>query len=1044
MVGMISVRFSLLFGLFFLVSRVSSQAMSLSLAAPTSQLFCYTPPPPSTPLLCAQSQEIFEPKSFKRVTANAPWSPRAFGVTRTFPRPLTFVHVNGTAIVLPNNSLVTVSGANGALFSTNINDIWASGDGGYEWFLIAGKTSTTHAYGEYANTSITPLYSTAAVSDRISGQVWLIAGYNNRGRTNLIWTSTNMIEWRSYTPLITARSGAAACRDTNGNMYLVGGSVTDSRFLNDVWSSRDGVNWIRVSAQALFPARYLLQLVAIQTSIMEADVLIIAGGDAGTQYNDFNDVWQSSNAGQDWTLITANAPFPPRMGFIMAVTSSNTLIITQGYVARSSSLTTLANDVFVSFDAAYSWYQCSHNTPLARWGATGTLDAEDHLFLLGGTLISPTWTLTYDVWRSTIPFNDRELLSKFCHRTVANVVQLDSNLTFSNDTDIIHAPNIPLLNTTLSSPSIVQLSSSRSMVCMLRTDHSILCTDPTQNNISSSLSRVCPWSNLSTYACGVGRLGLDGFGWKGSANGDVLTTNLTADGYSYISVNAVNLSSVGLFLLTSPDHHPSYYGESSLQWNYTLNADQFTDRYCISPIFNSSHSERMRSVTIRRHIRLQNLLHSPVQSLCGDKSKACGLLMNGTIVCWHSAPLDDAPISVSPPSYITFAQLECGIDSLSDTMTYACAIMANPGMTGRVLCWNVSGSTNDMLLLDNMTYWMYATMFQHVDIVIQQDLFNVWTNNDQSIAGAQQCLDASPIQPDRSLMNHTLYLLTEEAKNVEIITQQILFKYITCAHWSVTCTFLSVDDALYQMDHLFRSSSTITSLSSDSHLTQVVALSNFVFDTSVSLHITPSNVSFLSFDAQKTRSNTGMFSDVFSDVTRFVDVVDDSSSSLLCGLITFPNSGQFMCNKPLPTSMTSLENVAFVQVRVGVSSSRYTSPSLGLCAQRLNDSHWHCAEAAVPEILPSVNTTTLVPVSTGVPMGFNRITSMAPWSPRFDSKVIIYPRSISFNHTNGSAITFPRNSLVMTAYSTVGLVTPVANDVWLSSDVGKTYVPPRT
>ncbi|GLS83009.1 hypothetical protein [Paraferrimonas haliotis] len=95
--------------------------------------------------------------------------------------------------------------------------------------------------------------------------------------------------------------------------------VSQSDFFNDVWSSRDGVNWKQLTANAGWTERAGL------SAAVHRGALYVAGGSrnddsavvAGPQPREyFNDVWKSYN-GRDWKQVTDNAPWAARAGGVL-------------------------------------------------------------------------------------------------------------------------------------------------------------------------------------------------------------------------------------------------------------------------------------------------------------------------------------------------------------------------------------------------------------------------------------------------------------------------------------------------------------------------------------------------------------------------------------------------------------------------------------------------------------------------------------------------------------------------------------------------------
>ena len=123
----------------------------------------------------------------------------------------------------------------------------------------------------------------------------------------------------------------------DGRMFVVGGQnfkvepadcppfaldcppfVSKSDFFNDVWSSRDGVNWTQHTADAGWAPRAGLSSVVHRGEIyvfggsFNDDPAVIGGPPVRIYYND---VWKSRN-GRDWERVTESAPWAPRAGAV--------------------------------------------------------------------------------------------------------------------------------------------------------------------------------------------------------------------------------------------------------------------------------------------------------------------------------------------------------------------------------------------------------------------------------------------------------------------------------------------------------------------------------------------------------------------------------------------------------------------------------------------------------------------------------------------------------------------------------------------------------
>ena len=127
-----------------------------------------------------------------------------------------------------------------------------------------------------------------------------------------VWTSSDGKEWRqvvskaAWSPR--RGHGAVVFKD---KLWILGGALSSgranelpTRFLNDVWSSPDGVNWTLATANAPWSARD-----SHTTLVFNNQIWVIGGGVRGKSC----DVWSSAD-GVNWTLVTANAPWGERHG----------------------------------------------------------------------------------------------------------------------------------------------------------------------------------------------------------------------------------------------------------------------------------------------------------------------------------------------------------------------------------------------------------------------------------------------------------------------------------------------------------------------------------------------------------------------------------------------------------------------------------------------------------------------------------------------------------------------------------------------------------
>lgn len=173
----------------------------------------------------------------------------------------------------------------------NSNEVWSSTDGA-KWQLEGN-----------AGWSPRVCHSYAVFRDRI----WIMGGtenwYDDNEQTlqNDVWSTADGREWR----LEVAAAPWSKRRDARlyvfeDHLWLIGGGSwkPETKPLNDVWRSADGIHWERVCEQAPWRARLWFAPAVYRNRLW------LLGGWNPTD-GDFNDIWCSTD-GREWTLVACD------------------------------------------------------------------------------------------------------------------------------------------------------------------------------------------------------------------------------------------------------------------------------------------------------------------------------------------------------------------------------------------------------------------------------------------------------------------------------------------------------------------------------------------------------------------------------------------------------------------------------------------------------------------------------------------------------------------------------------------------------------------
>jgi hypothetical protein len=296
---------------------------------------------------------------------------------------------------------------------------WTETNENAEWDARAGLQVVelqNRLYLMGGRTPLDPATSPAFGASQIWGDVWTSA---DLGRS---WSRVLETDDQGHWP---ARAYFQAL--TQGrHMYVIGGQnfvvipnpspegppfLSVSDFFNDVWRSRDGLNWEQMTDDAGWDGRAGLSAVSFKGKLWVMggsvnDDSAVIGGPPVREY--FNDVWVSEN-GKRWSQVTESAPWAPRAGAIVVVKNGYMWLIggEDGFTCDSGGdrCPPYFNDVWRTRDGE-NWELVTEEASWPSRPGHQVVVMHDHFVLVGGFGLSLDATDPFapsnpmDVWVS--------------------------------------------------------------------------------------------------------------------------------------------------------------------------------------------------------------------------------------------------------------------------------------------------------------------------------------------------------------------------------------------------------------------------------------------------------------------------------------------------------------------------------------------------------------------------------------------------------------------------------------------------------------------
>ena len=235
-------------------------------------------------------------------------------------------------------------------------------------------------------------------------RMWIVGGDSNQGHYQPdVWSSADGVAWELVADDVPwGRRCLHYTAAFDGKIWVMGGQTLpqmvagEEAFSNDVWNSTNGRDWVRVAESAPWEVRGMIG----HSAVFRDRIWILGGGTYETPSINsrtfYNDVW-STRDGLDWELHTPGAEWTTRQYHDVAVWDEK-LWVMEGWFdpAAIESIELVAdsgnrNDVWYSADGV-DWTELP-DTPWAPRHAASPFVFDDALWMVAGNNMEP------DVWK---------------------------------------------------------------------------------------------------------------------------------------------------------------------------------------------------------------------------------------------------------------------------------------------------------------------------------------------------------------------------------------------------------------------------------------------------------------------------------------------------------------------------------------------------------------------------------------------------------------------------------------------------------------------
>jgi hypothetical protein len=259
-----------------------------------------------------------------------------------------------------------------------LNDVWFSTDG-VKWNSVVSKSI------------FSPRTNPPALV--FKNKMWIIGGWALMGPLNDVWFSLDGSKWKKVHLIAPFSPGDYKALVYDNKMWLLGGkkiSLNQANAETEVWSSTDGLRWVKVLAKTPF---FMNEEHA--ALVYDNKMWVVGKGDDINYKVSTNDSWYSTD-GVKWTKVSSSEPFPADFRFTALVYNGAMWVIAGD----------MTNDAWFSSDGM-KWEKASTSSSFpVRFGQI-SLVYKNQMWVIGGeTKLSFSkwqegWTKTInDVWHS--------------------------------------------------------------------------------------------------------------------------------------------------------------------------------------------------------------------------------------------------------------------------------------------------------------------------------------------------------------------------------------------------------------------------------------------------------------------------------------------------------------------------------------------------------------------------------------------------------------------------------------------------------------------